>query len=767
MIPSIPPALYERLLAEVASLENIFAPANESSFAQDFCAAFGSWFRPPDRSTRQKIFDAIQNWKKVAASVSDERIWEYSSIAPEGVPFDAYFNAPGAGPLRELTKISCGWMRDRLGLDERATRERLRQMYFVFDARIQAAHVDNFEEVVRDWHKAAKAGPVIGPIWRAYDRLQKRVQQEVEKKYGDFKRWRFNFTFHDLSCSVDPEAGPARGNCTSNTGRPASRSTTTSVPEGGLHNYILTPDYEFNENIYTSKKSYKAPGEFIIPEPPAKLMDCGLSGAWWRGTDLAAWFFLQVGRAIQKFRALEDHGSTSTNNNFTATSRISCELNCGDIGAYLNELEREAFAAGTTSKLFDRVFVSNILDYTGCLDFFSYGIPLLKPSNGCTNSTVLRNCGHWFPWTGDMHCAEAYKKYLYWGSALGSYEQIREVFGASVEGAPTMMEPHHVWKKSDAFGTGRLLPKTLSRKTTVKTYLATLLVRLVLPPQMVEEDRGWEMGAPCVPPTGLAGFLRVAQSLVRYQNCPPHWVFEIVEAVLKRGELKDVWCRDRSVPVPESEKKISNVPLDWAQVELATLLRVFANEVPFRLDGFQRLADTVLGDGCAAQESSRVRVYRGKLRKPLVPCTQLTHGKHPVMGVAIVFSVSHLVEALKSKAGYDMNTPAEMLNDYRPRLVGPVPNDAKAELKFWGVPKNAGDLRYPGTVLHRFTTCSWDFESREFEILLSSALFEKFSADGYSCVVFEYGTYIVLSREAVPVKSLQIVQADASKLFRV
>eukprot|EP00026_Physarum_polycephalum_P002110 Phypoly_transcript_02114.p1 GENE.Phypoly_transcript_02114~~Phypoly_transcript_02114.p1 ORF type:complete len:881 (+),score=99.61 Phypoly_transcript_02114:86-2644(+) len=212
------------------------------------------------------------------------------------------------------------------------------------------------------------------------------------------------------------------------------------------------------------------------------------------------------------------------------------------------------------SVLYDRIYLSNIPDYTGGHLTTSFFAPLLKQlphayvaNNVLLNTTAFRNVDHWTKTYTLLPNVDVHPKYL----------GLRYISGTIID--------YMLWNVVT-----RPLPSSMwLKQAELMEWLYAVFLLIVLPPQ-TEPMESLPRGSRVEHPLNLLGFIRLLKRL-EILGYPRHWLGGVLDALLS-GQIKTTSC-----PPPKSfsnkQQTISTKPFC---LELETAISISRNKFPFR-----------------------------------------------------------------------------------------------------------------------------------------------------------------------------------------
>lgn len=193
---------------------------------------------------------------------------------------------------------------------------------------------------------------------------------------------------------------------------------------------------------------------------------------------------------------------------------------------------------------FDRIYLSNIPDYTSLLYAFIECLPQLKQKEkkSFIMSSLMLNCGSW----------RNYEHYMYASSLMESFEKCRTLLNAEyIQGDVLMIDP--LWTISSS-----KFQIPLDRREDITNWLMRILLTSSFPSQRDSRSFVRENY-----PLNLVTFFRSIQYLLDL-GYPKHWFSSLVQSILDN----DVYS---CVPYPtKSPNSFQTLPLE-RKVNLASI----------------------------------------------------------------------------------------------------------------------------------------------------------------------------------------------------
>lgn len=232
-------------------------------------------------------------------------------------------------------------------------------------------------------------------------------------------------------------------------------------------------------------------------------------------------------------------------------------------------------------KLYDRIHMSNIPDYTGgTLSMFLCLLPLTWPdSNSFVTANCMRNPNRW------QKAAHFNNEYicLYLPSDLEKVFQVKMTYDdpwVDLPMRPPMdfeMMRYHEWRHEPTMSAPSSLSHLISRQK-FETWLYRLFLKLVMPPERKADDVGHIFA-----PLNLTIYLRLGIHLHQV-GYPAHWISGVLDSVLS-GSITTKARPPRTEPLQikevnaeMSQRKQSTAPF---VAELSTLISMWQCVLPF------------------------------------------------------------------------------------------------------------------------------------------------------------------------------------------
>ena len=261
--------------------------------------------------------------------------------------------------------------------------------------------------------------------------------------------------------------------------------------------------------------------------------------------DWYAFYFIKVAKALD---FLTQH--------LNALNIIGC---IGDVYDSLSNLNLELKPnMSTTKHKFDRIYVSNIPDYTSIIHVFLECMPLLKTTEtSYVKSTILMNTGLWAD----------YAHYVYSGSLLQSLKQGEKLLNVAVFDGDIYCD--QVWSHA----VNEFKP-CFSARNEVINWLSRVLLTFAYPAKRDDNSAIRETFSP-----NLTVFFRSIQYLI-YLGYPKHWFQSYLTSVLENNLVTNAKCPIQSpnkcLPQDFRDDNLNKVDLSTILVELQTLSSVYA-----------------------------------------------------------------------------------------------------------------------------------------------------------------------------------------------
>ena len=260
--------------------------------------------------------------------------------------------------------------------------------------------------------------------------------------------------------------------------------------------------------------------------------------------DWFTFYFLKVAKALDFL--------TKTLN---ALNIIGC---VGDVNDSLSSLNLESKRnVNTIKNKFDRIYMSNIPDYTSIIHVFLECMPLLKTTEtSYVKSTILMNTGLWAD----------YGHYVYSGSLLQSLKQGEKLLNVAVLGD---LYSDQVWSHAV-----KAFKPCFSVRNEVLNWLSRVLLTFAYPAQRDDNLPMREAFSP-----NLTVFFRSIQYLI-YLGYPKHWFQAYLTSVLENNLVTNakfpIQSPNKCLPEDFRDVNLKRVDLSTILMELQTLSSVYA-----------------------------------------------------------------------------------------------------------------------------------------------------------------------------------------------
>ncbi len=240
------------------------------------------------------------------------------------------------------------------------------------------------------------------------------------------------------------------------------------------------------------------------------------------------------------------------------TNSLVVETRVGDVNDVLSNIYHESKGNEESFKNFDRIFLSNIPDYTSLIYVFLECMPLLKPTeNSFIKSTCLLNTGMW----------KDYEQYVYSGSLIhdlkkgGSLLNVAKV-GGDLWGCDPLL----------SFAYKNFKPDIHSRND-VLDWVTRVLLTFSYPARRDALSPMRENYSP-----NLAVFFRSIQYLI-WLGYPKHWfqayLTSVMENSLAGTESPPIESPNRFRFEETSNKTVRKIDLSTILLEIRTLASIY------------------------------------------------------------------------------------------------------------------------------------------------------------------------------------------------
>eukprot|EP00820_Chromera_velia_P000838 Cvel_14810.t2-p1 / transcript=Cvel_14810.t2 / gene=Cvel_14810 / organism=Chromera_velia_CCMP2878 / gene_product=hypothetical protein / transcript_product=hypothetical protein / location=Cvel_scaffold1068:42724-44223(+) / protein_length=500 / sequence_SO=supercontig / SO=protein_coding / is_pseudo=false len=457
--------------------------------------------------------------------------------------------------------------------------------------------------------------------------------------------------------------------------------------------------------------------EGVIQKPPKQT----------QLSDFFSYFFWAFGKGLQSL--LGGVGNTEEREQKKAARVV---LFCGDV----NEAIEAACPLGSReSSKFDRIFLSNVPDYTAFLPVLTTCAAALKhhplsepsPSAKSTHATasiqsnVLMN----------TQLFSSYDAYLFNG-AFVKLAHAEKPFGLKCTNDNLWTGLDNRWEIATPPPRNHTqIPRAPScisrslRKTEAQLYLKSLLIHLLFPPKQDTETAAKTCRA--TQPLNATNFFRTVEHLIlsHQTSWPAHWATDVLQGVLSRH------CVDTQLLLPPKEQpptppktlpagKTSKVDLRAFDAEIRTLCAVFRDTWVCRFgDRAPSPYADLTGNILSLSEVGKYRLDRLSLFP--IRLRQLGMPKNNSVGLAIV-------RTRPGRGSFDSE------NSFAAFTMG------------GSCPIDVCEFLNAGKVLHLITTLDFCSRRKSCQFLLPRQVFEDLKGKKDVCAVLvDFTVYLSLS----------------------
>jgi hypothetical protein len=246
----------------------------------------------------------------------------------------------------------------------------------------------------------------------------------------------------------------------------------------------------------------------------------------------------------------------------TDLSCLTVESRIDDVNNVVAELAAQAKRKAIENEQdldelkFDRMYLSNIPDYTSMIYVFVECMPMLKFGKSFIRCNVLMNTGIW----------NFYEDYVYSGSLIQSLEQASRVLNAKKTFGELWGEENPLWTLNESN-----FKPSMSSRAEVLDWLSRVLLAFAFPGKRDAKKVLREVYAP-----NLVVFFKAIQYLISIGN-PKHWFQAYLTSIL---ENKLVTSERAPVKSPnthrEANRELKHVDLSSVLIELQTFSSLYS-----------------------------------------------------------------------------------------------------------------------------------------------------------------------------------------------
>jgi tetratricopeptide (TPR) repeat protein len=244
--------------------------------------------------------------------------------------------------------------------------------------------------------------------------------------------------------------------------------------------------------------------------------------------------------------------------------KIKLEILLGDIHSICEDitLSYEERIKNELPKYYDRIFMSNIPDYTGMLGHFLYVFPLLKKNEfSYINSNILLATGLY----------KDYTEYIHTSTLMKNDEDYRKIFSAKlIDG--------DVWGENK-WGYNIGLDEKLN-KEEFQLWLVKVFLHITMPTRRDERTQIRENYC-----STMNIFFKLCHYMITVRKYPLHWIAQVLENICRNSLFTKARFPYHSPnPVGFYDKnKVEKINLDTFLLEFRTLLEIWLPLLGFNI----------------------------------------------------------------------------------------------------------------------------------------------------------------------------------------